>query len=561
MKFILAMIIPFVLLAQIERWVYTYNGNLNHIDVAEALTCGLDGNIYAVGRTANVGTSSDFLVISFKDNGDTNWIYMYNPMNLEDIAFAVDYGLDHNIYVAGMSSAPATYSDFTVLSLTTGGDTNWVYRHDGPGTIEDYDAAHAITCGLDGNIYAGGTSNAHIGGGDFFVVSLSAAGDTNWTYRHGGTAASGGTVKAIAYGADGNIYAAGDNWDVASYYDLLVVSLSTAGDTNWTYCYGGTLGDDAAHSVAYGLDGNIYVAGYSIGADSCWYFTVISLTDDGDENWVFRYPSDIMYIFIPAGAIVYGLDNNIYAAGKCLLPGQTEDFLVVSLSTAGDTNWTYQLNGKANDRDFAKGIVYGSDGNIYAAGMVCDELRGPDFTVVCLAADGTENWLYTYSAVQSYRWDEAYAIDYGLDGNIYAAGEDNCGAGGFWDYDFTVVSLQPTTGIEETNTDCAQLVRLNAMPNPFSKLTNIRCSIVDTGYSIENPALRIFDASGRLVKSFYQELSIPGSTSQSGTGQNQGSVVSWDGTDAAGKQVPAGVYFVTLEADNRRASEKILLVR
>ncbi len=198
MKYITILLVPFILLAQIERWVYAYDGNMNHMDIAQAMACGLDGNIYAVGRTANYGTSSDFIVVSLDDNGDTNWIYMYNPANLEDIALAVDYGLDHNIYAAGMISTPATYSDFTVLSLTTSGDTNWIYRHDGPGTVEDYDLALAITYGFDGNIYAGGTSKALSSAGDFFVVSLSAAGDTNWTYRHGGTASSGGTTPADA---------------------------------------------------------------------------------------------------------------------------------------------------------------------------------------------------------------------------------------------------------------------------------------------------------------------------------------------------------------------------
>lgn len=150
MKYIMILLIPCALFAQVVNWIYTYNGNLNHIDVAEALVCGLDGNIYVVGRTANYGTSSDCIVASLNNQGDTNWIYMDNPANLEDIPFAVDYGLDHNIYVAGMSSAPVTYSDFMVLSLTTDGDTNWTYRHDGPGTIEDYDMACGIRYGPDG---------------------------------------------------------------------------------------------------------------------------------------------------------------------------------------------------------------------------------------------------------------------------------------------------------------------------------------------------------------------------------------------------------------------------
>jgi len=553
MKYIMILLIPFVLLAQIEKWIYTYDGNLNHIDIAHALACGIDGNIYAVGRTANTGTSSDFIVVSLNDNGDTNWIYIYNPTNLEDIAFAVDYGLDHNIYVAGMSSAPATYADFTVVSLTVNGDTNWTYRHDGPSTSEDYDIAHAITYGLDGNIYAGGTSKALSSAGDFFVVSLSAAGDTNWTYRYGGTAVSGGMVRAIEYGTDGNVYAAGLGWNAGSYYDFLVMSLSTAGDTNWTYRYGGVLGDDVAYSVTYGLDGNVYAVGYSIGIDSSWYFTVISLTDEGDENWVFKYPCGLVDILRPSNAVVYGLDNNIYAAGKCSLPGQSEDFFVVSLSTTGDTNWTYQLNGSANDDDRALVLVYGSDGDIYAAGMIENAGSGEDFAVVSLGTDGTENWLYTYSALPSYRWDEAYAIDCGLGGTIYAAGQGSS-AGGYWDYTFTVVSLDPTTGVEETKTNHTQLIRLEAMPNPFSKVTRIQYSTLphpalqdearDAGYLMEKPTIRIYDASGSLVRSFRQE-----------------SVILWDGTGATGTQVPAGVYFVTLDTDNWRVTEKVLLVR
>ena len=549
MKYAVIVLIPFILLAQIERWVYTYGGNLNHIDIAQALACGLDGNIYAVGRTANFGTSSDFIIISLKDNGDTNWIYTYNPMNLEDIAFAVDYGSDHNIYVAGMSSTPATYSDFTVLSLTTGGDTNWTYRHDGPGTIEDYDLACAIAYGLDGNIYAGGTSNAQLGAGDFFVVSLSAAGDTNWTYRDGGATVSAGKVRAIEYGTDGNVYATGFSYNVGNYYDFLVVSLSTDGDTNWTYRYGGTLADDAAYSVAYGLDGNIYAAGYSMEIDSSWYFTVISLTDEGDENWVFRYPSGDgeVHIFRPADIVVYGSDNNIYAAGKCLLPGKSEDFFVVSLSTAGDTNWTYRLNGKADDDDFANAIVEGSDGNIYVAGMVQDDMSGPDFAVVSLNADGTENWLYTYSAHQIYRWDEAYSIDCGWDGNIYVAGE-GYHAGGFWDYNFTVVSLDPTTAVEELKSNQTHLIRLEATPNPFAHSTDIRCQITDDS---QEYVFRIYDIAGRLVTNLSEQTSVIGHQLS----------VTWDGLDNYCNPLPAGVYFIRIQTSSGVQSVPIVLLK
>jgi hypothetical protein len=308
------------------------------------------------------------------------------------------------------------------------------------------------------------------------------------------------------------------------------------------------------------LDGNVYAAGYSIGSDSSIYFTVISLTDEGDENWVFRYPSSDIYIFRPEDIIVYGLDNNIYAAGKCSLPGQSEDFFVVSLSTTGDTNWTYHLNGRANEDDFANAIIYGSDGNIYAAGMVQDVTSGQDFAVVSLTADGTENWVYTYSALPYYRWDEAFSIDRGADGNIYAAGE-NSSTGGFWDRNFTVVSIETGTGVEEIVADHRQLISLEATPNPFTNQTHIRYMIDEAFQSTSRPAgrvseyqkpdLNIYDATGRLVKSFYHESSIV----------NRESVVRWGGLDNYGGPLPAGVYFIHLQCSKGTQSLPVVLQR
>jgi hypothetical protein len=322
---------------------------------------------------------------------------------------------------------------------------------------------------------------------------------------------------------------------------MFVISLSTAGDTNWTYSYGSDLGDDVAYSVAYGLDGNVYAVGHSIGMDSSWYLTVISLNSDGDENWIFTYPAGFVDAHRPSIAITYGLDNNIYAAGKCQMPGQTDDFFVVSLSPSGDTNWTYQLDGSAHGDDRARVLVYGLDDNIYAAGMIENVVSGQDIAIVSLDADGTENWVYTYCAFPIYRWDEAYGIDCGWDGNIYAAGQCSS-AGGFWDRMFTAISLDPITGVEETNTEHMQLIRLETTPNPFSTETKIQYSVPpNTGYV---PTISIYDARGSLVRSFDQGLSVI-----------------WDGTGESGAYVPAGVYFATVETENCTTTGKLLLVR
>jgi len=92
-----------------------------------------------------------------------------------------------------------------------------------------------------------------------------------------------------------------------------------------------------------------------------------------------------------------------------------------------------------------------------------------------------------------------------------------------------IIAALPT-GISEYGSQTASTFRV--YPNPFSKLTTVSFGIGQSAKSIE---LKIYDASGRLVKSFNPVSSI----------QNQGSAVIWDGRDTGGNAVAPGVYFIT----------------
>jgi hypothetical protein len=226
--------------------------------------------------------------------------------------------------------------------------------------------------------------------------------------------------------------------------------------------------------------------------------------------------------------------------------GTSNDFMVISLTTVGDTNWTYRYNGSANNWDIAKSIVYGSDGNLYVAGYASNLVTSKDFTVISLDTTGAENWVYGYSAASSFYWDEAHSVAYGLDGNIYAAGYSIYSTGaGIWD--FTVISLGPV-GVEEETRSQKPEARLMIYPNPFSKLIHISFG---KGPSAECIELKIYDASGRLVKDFNLKSEI----------SNLQSEVSWKGDDNAGQMLPCGVYFLEFEAGDYKETRKLLVIR
>lgn len=92
---------------------------------------------------------------------------------------------------------------------------------------------------------------------------------------------------------------------------------------------------------------------------------------------------------------------------------------------------------------------------------------------------------------------------------------------------------------------------LTIEPNPFAKSTQIRYSILDTGYLTANPIIDIYDVSGRLVRSFNSESRI----------KDQESVLVWDGTDQDHRQLPNGVYFAALSVRDHTESRKLLLIR
>jgi len=96
--------------------------------------------------------------------------------------------------------------------------------------------------------------------------------------------------------------------------------------------------------------------------------------------------------------------------------------------------------------------------------------------------------------------------------------------------------------------------RLSIFPNPARGQTEIRYQIKGNRYGITDNSsqkmkIRIYDISGRLVKSF--SLSDIGHPSS----------VIWRGEDDAGRTVPAGVYFIKSETDKDGMIEKLILLK
>ena len=365
---------------------------------------------------------------TFSSAQSERWIYRYNRPRNYEYANSLVYGLDGNIYICGSSFINDTLSYFLVISLNPEGEERWVYQY-----RNGY--AYSIIYGEDGNIYVCGKSYERSSDTDFIIISLNNEGRERWIYRYNGPGNFWDCAYSLVYGADGNIYACGYSYGRSA--DFTVISVTTDGRERWVYRYDGPVHlYDYAYSIIYGEDGDIYACGSSLGNDYYFDIIVICLSSNGNEKWIYRYNGPENYQD-EAYSLVYGEDNNIYVCGYSWGNGTRSDIIVISLTTIGEERWIYRYDGPRNWYDEAYSLIFGKDRNIYVCGWSHGNNTGYDFIIISLTTTGEERWIYRYDGPGRF-YDRAYSLVYGVDSNIYACGYSWAT---FSYRDFTVISL------------------------------------------------------------------------------------------------------------------------
>jgi WD40 repeat protein len=524
--FSIVFLLPHFIFSQTERWVYTYSGLSGwQNEACNAICYGSDGNIYAAGTGCHSGTEVDIVVVSLSTSGMERWVYVYNGYaDFGDYANALVCDANNNVYVGGSSYNSDTISEFTVISLTPGGNERWIYRHQG--SYIGSGGVRALAYDGNGDIYATGYDERFQSGRDFIIVCLDTSGTEQWVYRYNGPGNITDEAYSIVCGSDGNVYAAG-SYD---YNHAVVLSVTADGTERWVYRYEQHY-EDCANAVVYGADGNVYAFGtcaVNTGYVYAFLFT-IKLSGSGYEHWTYVNP-------MPSSGScgIFGDDGNIYCAGS--YGSDMPVFMVVGISGAGLSMWEY-MHGLSVS--WATSIIYAPDNKIYAAGCGADSVMGNHLAVVSLYTSGLERWTYDYGGPD---FCIANALCYGADSNLYVGGEIVDSITG---NDFTVISLNPIPVMVDDFTNQQLSSVLLIYPNPFRHSTDIGYQITDDRQKCD---LRVYDIAGRLVIDLSEQLSVIGYQSS----------VTWGGADDHGRWLPAGVYFVQVKSDDVFGVQKVV---
>jgi hypothetical protein len=365
-------------------------------------------------------------------------------------ATAVTTGIAGSIYVAGYTKSSTLDgqsnsggSEAFVTRLAPDGAKVWTKL---TGSKDD-ESANALTTGFDGSIYVAGRTTSSIldgqtnsGNQDAFVTKLSADGTKVWSRLIGSKYDE--SADALTTGLDGSIYVAGytassglEGQKISGGSDAFVTKITPDGTKVWTKVIGSG-NDTRCGALTIGLDGSIYVAGYTTSStldgqtnSGIGDTFVTKLTSDGTKVWTKLVGSNNWDI---GRALTTGLDGSIYVAGytySTTLDGQTnsgnDDAFITKFAPDGTKVWTKLVG--SNGFDYGAALATGLDGSIYLAGGTESSTLygqtnsgGNDVLITKFAPDGTRDWT---KLVGSSGGESAFALTTGWDGAIHLAGD------------------------------------------------------------------------------------------------------------------------------------------
>jgi hypothetical protein len=320
---------------------------------------------------------------------------------------------------------------------------------------------------------------------------------------------------------------------------LVVVSIVVAEE--WVAIYNGPgNGRDEAYAIAVDDRGYVYVAGASVGFGTYYDYATIKYNFAGETVWVRRYnyngrPGNLSDI---ATAIAVDKNGNVYVTGQSLGYPTEWDFMTIKYDAAGDTVWVRRYNGPGNEDDEAVALAVDNSGNVYVTGRSKGSGTHFDYLTIKYSPQGDEVWVRRYNGPGNGD-DFAYAVAVDDSGYVcvtgYSYSED-----GYYDY---VTIKYPPAGVgiieeRQLSGDRKQEVRLIVEQNPDFDMVRI-------GYQVVRPgrvSLKVYDASGRLVRVLADGFYEPGFYTANWTGRS-------------------GIYLVQLVQEGQILTEKVAVLR
>ena len=510
--------------AQVQlEWARVYNNGFS--DVAMDMVVTKDGDIYTTGESFFLVRDKDWLTLKYNTSGIFQWSQRFDGLSY-DTPQAIALDSAGNIYVTGSGD-----NQMTTIKYTPSGNRVWIDQ----GAFTGGSGALAISAYKSECVFVAGLS---IDSGNYYfstIVKYDSSGLRRWTHRYNADLSPYFLNEFHAVSTDelGNSYATGNSYDGNVYEEYVTIKYNVNGDSIWTRKYNSTgIGWDYSKAITVDKRGNAIISGNT-------YENVVTLKYDstGLQQWVRSFQPNRQDDF---PAIVSDDSGNVYVTCTGTSASAGGNIVTVKYSPAGIQRWMRSFDGGENLNDHAVDICLDESGAVYATGYYGSSNIGSSIVTIKYSNSGEQLWIQRFPGTALV---SNYPVSIGIDGssNIYVFATSRSSSSA----DYLILKYSQSVGINSESGELPETYMLKQnYPNPFNPETSIP-------YQISRPALvtlAIYDIRGNLIRVLVNEKK------QAGTYE-----VKFKAVDESGNELPSGVYFCRLEADNEMIDSKRML--
>ncbi|MEK7780717.1 MAG: immunoglobulin domain-containing protein [Verrucomicrobiota bacterium] len=317
-------------------------------------------------------------------------------------------------------------------SLAQGATEAWVQRYSHVSDVNDF--AQKVVVDAGGNVIVAGYTVTGVTGEDWLIIKYTGAGLPMWTNRYNGPGNNTDKANAVEVGTNGNVYVTGFSTGANSLPDFTTIAYSGAGLPLWTNRYNNAAVNSSAiaNALVLGTNGNVYVTGYSASD-----YATIAYTEVGVPLWTNRYNGPGAATDV-ATAMAVGANGNLYVTGYSA-GTNSYDYATVAYSLAGLPLWTNRYNGPNIGYDRANAVTVGTNGTVYVTGNSYGQNSNPDYATIAYSDGGVPIWTNRYNGAGNGE-DQANAIVVGYNDTVYVTGYSYSSSSGFSSYDYITIA-------------------------------------------------------------------------------------------------------------------------
>lgn len=351
----------------VQQWISMIdNGGT---DRATAIDSDTAGGVVVVGRSDN-GGNDDFLTIKYSSTGVITWSKFFDFVE-DDRAELVEIAPNGDVVVAGRSDGNATALlnwNYRIVAYNSASTQLWTATYDGAALNDDLPTSLAISS--NGDVALTGFSdenNTALISNNIVTILYNSSGTPLWNVSYDPAQNQNDESAGVAFDSNGNVVVVGYTQNSDSQADALILKFASNGTFN-AYTYNG-IGDNTENIRDFGFDaqGNIYLAGYSVGKDTDRNLCLVKLNSVGDTLWS-RSITGTLYGSDEEANRIFVATNAVIISGYVKNSGTGSEVLVAKYDLNGNLLWSTQYNSTINESERSADMAIDATGNIYITG-------------------------------------------------------------------------------------------------------------------------------------------------------------------------------------------------